>query len=264
MIKVTKREILFSTLIVAIMVGLGIWLSNPILSSVREKELEIASSVQVDSPEKFDYIRRTDAGNFLAEGVLEAVDPVSIPDIAGEYMFINKIKERYTMHTRTVTTTDSKGHTHTRVETYWTWDQVSTDRFAAKTYELLQKRFHADEVKFKPNMEYHSTVKASVDIRYVYYTYPTRVDGVMYGHCNDKGYHNLRFKAGSTIATALDEAENRTKFFTFLYWFIWFIVTGLIVFAFYAAENYWLEDEGDNKRHDKYYRNYAVYKNRRR
>lgn len=35
-------------------------------------------------------------------------------------MYVEKVKELYTMHTRTVTHTDGKGHSYTTTETYWT------------------------------------------------------------------------------------------------------------------------------------------------
>jgi hypothetical protein len=41
---------------------------------------------------------------------LEAAEPVTYPEIGGEYLYVEKVEEHYTMHTRTVTTTDSKGN----------------------------------------------------------------------------------------------------------------------------------------------------------
>lgn len=252
--EVTKREILFSTLILSIMLGIGLWLSNPILFNVKQKELDIISAVQVDQdPERFDYIGRTDVGMFLANGTMLAVDPVSIRDIAGNYMVIRKVKERYTMHTRTVTTTDGKGHTHTRVETYWTWDHVSTENFKAEHVEFLQKTFNLDEVKFKEDFDYHSTIKESANIRYVYYTYPTRVEGCMQGVVEDKHFRKLVFRRNYTIEDTINHVEFRSKSLTVLYWFIWFLLTAGLIVLFYYAENNWLEDEETiNKRKNKY------------
>lgn len=59
----------------------------------------------------FDYGMRTNVGNAFCQGALEAVDTVSDPRIDGQWMYIYCEEKHYTMHTRTVTTTDSKGHT---------------------------------------------------------------------------------------------------------------------------------------------------------
>ena len=84
--KITGREILFSTIIICAMVGLGVWISNPILRSSTESAMKVTSSVKVNDNEKFTYICRTNVGDFLAEGTLKAIDPVSIDELEGQYV----------------------------------------------------------------------------------------------------------------------------------------------------------------------------------
>ena len=67
---VTKREILFSIIILSAMMSIGVLISTPIISSLSRKALMISSSVQANDSLKFGYIGRTEAGNFLAEGDL--------------------------------------------------------------------------------------------------------------------------------------------------------------------------------------------------
>lgn len=244
--EITKREILFSVIIFSIMLGIGLWLSNPILFPAKEKQLEIISAVQVDNDvNKFDYIGRTDVGDFLANGRILAIKPVSIPDIPGMYMVIEKEKERYTMHTRTVTTSDGKGHTHTRVETYWSWDHVSTDTFHCDSLEFLQKRFAYNAIKYKKHLTYYKTIKESSTIRYIYRTYPIFAEGCLQGDVSNKSYNNLIFTDGYTITDVIKAAENRITLYTFLYWFIWTLITAGLIIGFYYLENNWLEDNND-------------------
>ena len=122
--EITIREILFSILILAVMVGIGVWISSPILRGSTERYLDRMSSVSVTDSSKFDYIRRTDAGRFVAEGTLSAVDTVSLPELARPYSYIRKAQEEYRRHTETYTTTDSKGHVTTHTRTYHSWDEV--------------------------------------------------------------------------------------------------------------------------------------------
>ncbi len=80
-----------------------------------------------DDPVQFEYGMRTNIGNALVYGDLETVDPVTMSGLLNDYMYVEKVYEKYTMHTRTVTHTDGKGHTYTTVQTYYTWDYHAHD-----------------------------------------------------------------------------------------------------------------------------------------
>ena len=66
--EVTKREILFSTIIFTFMIGLGVLIENPIISGLTQDALEISSAVSAQDSLRFGYFKRTDPGLFLAEG----------------------------------------------------------------------------------------------------------------------------------------------------------------------------------------------------
>ena len=182
--KITGREILFSTIIICAMVGLGVWISNPILRSSTESAMKVTSSVKVNDNEKFTYICRTNVGDFLAEGTLKAIDPVNIDELDGQYLKIKKVKEKYTRHTRRVVTSDGKGHTRTRVQTYWSWDRVKTLEFVSDSVVFLNQRFLLDSIKYHVGVDYKETQKESSHIRYKYYVHPTETNGVMVGVCD--------------------------------------------------------------------------------
>lgn len=89
--EVTKREILFSVTILCAMVGLGVLISNRIMSDWSERQSDVFSATRIyGDSSKFDYIMRTDAGNFMADGRIEAANPVSLTEIDGKYMDIRK------------------------------------------------------------------------------------------------------------------------------------------------------------------------------
>ena len=83
--EITTREILVSATILAIMVGIGVWLSAPILSKATERYLAVASSAIVNTNDEFDYISRTNAGRFLANGTLSVIDTVRLDELPGVY-----------------------------------------------------------------------------------------------------------------------------------------------------------------------------------
>ena len=106
-VEITKREIGVSISIVAVLLLIGILISGKMLESKTNKDAEYNKAARIDTQELFEYGMKTDVGNAFVYGTLEAVDPVTYPEIDGKYMYLEKVKEEYTMHTRTVTTTDS-------------------------------------------------------------------------------------------------------------------------------------------------------------
>ena len=126
--QITKREILLSVSIIAIMLVIGVLISGKISEVQMDSNEKYNKATTIESTELFRYGMDTSIGNSFVYGDLKAVDPVTYPEIGGQYLSVTKIKERYTMHTRVVTSTDSKGKTTSKTETYWTWDEVNRER----------------------------------------------------------------------------------------------------------------------------------------
>ena len=125
--EITKREILASISIIAMMLLIGFVISGRISNYILDRNEKYNKAIKIESSDLFEYGMITNVGYAFVYGDLKAVDTVSYPEINGEYMYIEKIEEHYNMHTRTVTTTDSKGKTHTRTETYWSWDYAGSE-----------------------------------------------------------------------------------------------------------------------------------------
>lgn len=242
--EITKREILFGTIIAAIMIGLGVLLSGPIITSATDSALRTVSAVQVEDSTRFDYIRRTDVGDFLAEGDLFVVDPVSIPDISGQYGKIEKIKEEYREHTRTVTETDSEGHTHTRTETYWEWDRVDSWKWESDVLRFLGHTFTPHQIEYRFRTHYKETIEPKagffgVRTRYKYYTAPTVEHGTIIGIAKDKQFTSTTFER-TTIKEIIENANSNIDVAPVLFWVLWMLLTGGIIVGFFYAENHWL------------------------
>ena len=107
---ITKREILVSIVIAALMIMFGFLISTQWSESQQESDIKYNKAIQIDNDtDLFQYGINTNVGNAFVYGELKAVDSVTYPEIGGEYMYVRKVEEHYNMHTRTVTTTDSKG-----------------------------------------------------------------------------------------------------------------------------------------------------------
>jgi len=99
--EITKREVLASISIIAVMILVGILISAKITERQMDRNEVYNKAVKIDSQETFSYGMRTNVGNAFVYGTLEALDPVSYPEIDGSYMYVEKIKKLYTMHSCT-------------------------------------------------------------------------------------------------------------------------------------------------------------------
>ena len=233
-----------SVTILAIMVGIGVWLSAPILSKATERYLAVASSVVANTDDEFDYISRTNAGRFLANGTLSAIDTVRLEELPGVYSSVKKVKEEYRLHTQVYTTTDGKGHTTTHTRTYHSWDEVKHWNYKAERAMFRGKEFKIDEV-YRVRIQKDTIIKVKTKMfenntRYVYYTAPVSFDGVMLGSAMNRKYEEPKFINGLTAEEYIKNTERKLNGNTVLFWILWSLLTAGMIAGFYALENKWL------------------------
>ena len=237
--EITKREVLASISIIAIMILLGILISGKISEYQMDKNEVYNKAVKIESQEMFQHGMETNIGNAFVYGDLKAVDTVTYPEIGGEYMYVEKVKEKYTEHTRTVTTTDSKGHSHTRTEIYWTWDRVGSEDLKCKEISFCGITFVSNKIDL-PDIEYIDTIKESSHIRYKYYGIKTEYKGTIFTDLRDKTISdNTKFYNGLTIKETIEHLESDIG--TIGFWIFWIIVIFVVVYIFYYLDNNWLK-----------------------
>ena len=94
--EITKREILVSICILLIMLAAGFSLSEKIVDSVDAANEKYFKALKINNDkDMFNYAYNTNIGNMFAYGTANVLDPVSIPDIEGQYAEIRKVKEKY-------------------------------------------------------------------------------------------------------------------------------------------------------------------------
>ena len=92
--EITKREVLFSIVIIAVMTLIGFVIHGKISDNLMNEYQKYNTALQIDNnSEMFSYGMRTDIGNAFVHGDLKAVDTVTYPEIGGAYMYVEKIKE---------------------------------------------------------------------------------------------------------------------------------------------------------------------------
>ena len=236
--KITKREILASITIIAVMFLIGNLISGKIESSQIEKNSEYYQATKITDSEMFQYGMNTDLGNAFVYGDLRVVDSVTYPEIGGAYLCVEKVEEHYNMHTRTVTYTDSKGKTQTRTETYWSWDYAGSENVHSKKIRFCGIEMDANKIRDPPK-DYIDTINESGFVRFVYYGCEADYTGTVYTNLRDGEMSDeSAFYVNQTIDEAVDYL---THTFTWVFWIIWIQITGGVVFGFYYFDNTWLE-----------------------
>lgn len=237
--EITKREILASISIIAVMILIGVLISSKISECQMDKNEVYNKAVKIESTDLFQYGMDTNVGNAFVYGDLKAVDTVTYPEIDGEYMYVEKVKEKYTRHTRTVTYTDSNGKTKTKTETYWTWDRVGSEEKKCNKVTFCGITFNSNKINL-PYSNHIDTIKESYYIRYKYYGVSTEFTGTIFTDLRDKTISdNTNFYEDMNIEETVEYLESGGG--QIIFWVFWILLTLGCVYGFFYIDNKWLE-----------------------
>lgn len=241
--EITVREIIASISIAAIMLLIGVLIHGKISEYQMDKNEVYNKAVKIESKDLFQYGMDTNVGNAFVYGELKAVDTVTYPEIGGEYMYVEKIKERYTMHTRQVAhtrTVNGKTTTYYTTETYWTWDRVGSEDKKCKELSFCDVVFDSSKIDI-PYEEYIDTIKESSHVRYKYYGTGTKFAGTIFADLRDNTIpKGTSFYNNMTIEETHKYLETGIGWLI-VFWFFWIILIVGCVVGFYYLDNWWLE-----------------------
>ena len=245
-IEITSREIIVSIAIIAAFLIGGFLISGRIQDSIDDANMKYNTAVKIDcsdSNELFVYGMRTNIGNTFVYGKLVAVDPVSYPDIDGEYMKVKKTKEKYTMHTRQVAhtiTVKGKTQTYYTTEVYYSWDYAGSESKKCAKVRFCDVYFSSDRIDLPP-LE-HIDTQTFGNIRYIYEGSKTEFLGTLFSDLReDTISEGSDFLANMTIDEAVEHYKQTGVVKQVLFWFIWTVICGACIYGFYSFENHWLE-----------------------
>lgn len=230
--EITKREVIASITIIAVMMILGFFISGKIDAWQIQRNSEYYTALQITDPEQFRYGMDTSVGNAFVYGTLQAVDPVTYPEIGGDYLYVEKVEEHYNMHTRIV----RSGKT-TVTQVYYTWDYFDSESIHSQKIQFLGTEMAYEKIRM-PDDQYVDTIQESSHVRFQYYTVPTECEGTIYTDLrNGTISDDSRFFLDTDIENAV---EQLTSSRTWIFWIAWIILIGAAVFGFYYLDNDWL------------------------
>lgn len=211
--RIKKREVLFSVIIVLVMIFIGIFVSDAILQGAVSKSESYRTATVIENTDQFYYGMDTNFGNVLVYGDVSSNSSVTYDEIGGGFIYIEKNKEEYTRHTRTVTKYES--------------------------IELPAERLNLDSVGVDNRMNY---IYVGSDDRYYYNVVPMPMTGTIYtslqnGTINDS---SALFR-DMTPEQVIAHMEQNETIYTVVFWVIWVLLTCGAVCAFLYLENKWLD-----------------------
>lgn len=240
---ITKREIIASISLFCILLLIGISISSKISESIIEKNEVYNKALKITDSYSFKYGMETNIGDAFVYGDLEAVDTVSYKEdgIDGEYMYVKKVKERYTMHTREVAhtrTVNGKTETYYTTETYYSWDYAGSESKTCEKVTFCGVEF--DSGKFSiPSANYICKQKVSHSIRYKYYGTNIKHTGTIFTVLKDNTIPDKTKLYNNNIDELIEYFENDCSLVIF--WIFWIILMFGSIVVFYVFENKWLE-----------------------
>lgn len=237
--EITRREVLASVSIIAIMLLIGTLLSAKISNWQMDRNEKYNKAVKIENnTDLFQYGMDTNVGNAFVYGELKAIDTVTYPEIGGKNIYVEKVKEKYTKHTRHVAHR-SGDHTYYTTETYWTWDYAGSDDKECKEISFCGVDFPIKKIDY-PSPDYIQTIKESYYIRYKYYGTATKYKGTIFTVLKNKTIADgSSFYEDSKIPEVIDRLES--GIWNVVFWIFWILLTGFAVFGFYYLDNKWLE-----------------------
>ena len=233
---VTKREIIASIAILAVIYTAGALIFSSISRSKEDEYQEYNKAVRIQSAEQLQYAMNTDTGHVWAYGELKAVDPVTHEAVDGDFAEITEITEE--LRTQIYTTTDSKGHVHTHTRYYWEEIDRETWHCEKQTFEGLE--FDYGTIPFPEDERLCEVRKPLSDIRKIYYGSPKESEGTLYASAGSGTLSGAKYYKDWSIQETIDKLESGT--WKIIFWILWTAAAAIIVFAFVYAENRWLED----------------------
>lgn len=239
--EIKPREMAFSVAIVFVMLALGFLIGSKIGDHIAEENEKFTTAAQITDDGQFQYALATNFGNIIAYGNLIAEQPVSADDLDGEYAILTKITERYTMHTRVVTSTAGKGHTCIRTEVYWTWDRVKREEDSTETFSFMGVSFPADKFSVSTHRQ-GSMIYDNGELRHYYEAVDAKMVGSIHTQIKDHMIaDNNRFYTDAEPQAIVNLAIRQGNIAIILFGVLWIALTGGAVYGFCALENRWLD-----------------------
>lgn len=248
--EITKRETIISVAISAFMLIIGFIISGKITDSQNDRNAEFQKAIHITNSELFQYGMETNVGNAFVYGEMHPVDTVTFDEIGGEYLYVEKVKERYERHEKWETETDSNGAEYRKKKIWYEWDTESRESKHVEKILFCGIVFPYGKISL-PGDKYIDTIRGDrewsrksgefVKVRFQYYGVSTNHTGTIYTQiAGNMISDNSPFYKDCTIEQALKQCTSRGG--NIFFWIVWIFLICACVYGFCYLDNGWLED----------------------
>ena len=121
-------KVILGVIAFVITFGISYYVYNHHIQNLNQQSIKYRTATCIKQ-DKIEYAIKTRMGRIGIDNVdVSAMQPVKTNMLTGDYSYLKAIHEEYTMHTEITTTTDEDGNVQTETHTYWTWDEVDTQK----------------------------------------------------------------------------------------------------------------------------------------
>lgn len=225
--------------VAALMVMAGKSIHKKIAANAAVKIDKYTSALQITTKTELEKALAGDGTYAFIYGTLEAADTVTLPELDGEYMYIEKSTQKYSLHVDTTMYPASDGNGGITYKympsSHYSWDTISSKEYKCKNITFLGATFPSDFIKtLSPDQK--GTSESEGDIRYKYYLVSTKHTGTVYTWIGDGSIaKNGTFYENKTIQETLDKCVTPTtgiaEMLQGFFWGAWICAIGLVVYA---------------------------------
>lgn len=224
---IAKRNRIASIVTIALMIVIGLFISDM---------KEYRKVVQITDPAMFQDGMETNVGNAFIYGELKAVDPVSYPEIDGQYMYMKKVREQY-REDISAFYVQGRGF----MSSSSTWNEVDSEEKECRELSFCGVTFDRERIDLTiPDVEYIETIYTSENVRYKYYGVKSQNKGTIYAVLKDNTMVDAVFHKDMDIKKTVELYESNKVKLCVVFWIVWILI--MVVIVALLPDNQWLEE----------------------
>ena len=223
------KKLIGGTITFIALTFLGLSISSRIEEKQEMKKEQYENAARIETTEEFAKAIKDGIGYAFIYGELAAVDPITYPEIEGEYLEIKKEKERYVKHVDTIIDKDSDGNvTGCHTETTYSWETENVERKKCKKATLLGVTIQTSSIELTQK-SYITTIDESRNLRYRYYGIENRLKGTLYTKLANNSLEEAKFYENKDIGQTVECLEDGTA--VIIFWILWIVLGAACVYT---------------------------------
>ena len=222
------KKLIGGTITFIALTFLGLNISSEIEENQEMKKEQYENAARIETTKQFAKAIKDGIGYAFVYGELAAVNPITYPELEGEYLEIKKAKERYVKHVETIVDKGTDGSiTGCHTETTHRWETENVERKKCENVTLLGVTIQTSKIKL-PQKNYITAIEESRDLRYCYYGTESKLKGTLYTKLVNNSLEEAQFYENKDIGQTVEYLENGA--WIIIFWILWMLLTMAIIY----------------------------------